>query len=300
MIAPTPSPSTTERYAIGRHRGALPAPRVEDVKPAIADLLPEFADDALRRDYTAGAMTLVLGLLRAREMFPRSHRFDARDLVSWHTRTSATLGAADAFDVLCNPEFAPLMPYAALSVRAFGGRVRGAIREIEKRLPLDPHGFSVFWIGTGGHVSPLHHDGDMVHGRWHLVLRGAKQFDFVPPSSREVPRLAPWDLFRRFSPLYKSPLPDAWVAEGRAHRVHLAPGQMVAWGRRWWHRVEIGPSGLTIGISTRGHRREEARTRHGIANFVGSRVIGEAEHYLDATGCEPPVRSLEQLRALCR
>ncbi len=245
-------------------------------------------------------MPLVLGLLRARERFPRSNRFDARELVAWNNRTSATLNAQEALEVLCDPAFAPLMPYAALSVQAFGGQLGAAIREIDRRLRLDPRGLSILWVGSGGHVSPLHHDGDLVHGRWHLVVRGSKQFDLLPPGSRRVPRLPRWDLFRRFSPLYKSPVPDAWIADGTACRVHLEPGQMVAWGRRWWHRVEIAPSGLTIGLSTRGHRPEEMRSRYGLANFIGSRIIGEAEHYFEQLGSRPPVRSLEELRGLTR
>jgi hypothetical protein len=293
--APCPSP----RYEIGST--ALPAPRVEDVSSEVADLLPAFTDDALRTSYRAGSMSLDIGALRAREMFPRSSRFDARELVAWHNRTRATLSAADAFDVLCEPAFACLMPYVALSVRAFGEPLKSVIAEMEKRLALDPHGFSVLWIAAGRHISPLHHDGSMVHGRWHLAVRGTKQFDFMPPGSRRVPRLPPWDLFRRFSPIYRAPLPDAWLADEAGDaggcRVQLNPGQMVAWGRRWWHRVEVGHD-LTIGISTRGHRQEDRFGPHTITHLVGSWIVGEAEHHLDRLGCKAPARTLEEMWAL--
>jgi hypothetical protein len=226
-------------------------------------------------------------------MFPPSSRFNTKALVSWENRTKATMAASDAFDVICDPSFAPLMPYAVMPVQAFGRPLRSVILEVQRRLPLDPYGFSLIWIGSGGQVTPLHHDGDMVHGRWHLVVRGAKQFDFMPPGSRRVPRFAWWDLYRRFSPLYKSPLPDAWLTDGSgAHRVHLAPGQMVTWGRRWWHSV-------TIGLSTRGQRPEEMYRPRGIAHLIGSWIIGEAEHYLEALNEEPPLKTIEQLQALC-
>jgi hypothetical protein len=244
-------------------------------------------------------MPIILGVLRSREMFPKSNRFQTRKLVSWENRTRATVAASDGFDVIFDPSFAPIEPYAVLPVPAFGGRLRSAIVEIQKRLRLDRYGFALLWMGSGGHVTPLHHDGDLVHGRWHLVVQGGKQFDFVPPGARCVPRFAWWDLYRRFSPLYKSPLPDAWLTDGTgAHRVHLAPGQMVTWGRRWWHRAEIARSGVTIALSTRGHRQEEMTQLRGIAHRLGSRIIGEAEDFLEALGEEPPMMTLEQLKAL--
>jgi hypothetical protein len=297
--ASTPA-GPTGRYDISRRSSALPRPRFEDVGAEIQDLLPAFSDDALRRSFRGDSIALVLGVLRDRERFPPSSRFNAQDLVSWELRTRATVSAADGFQVICDPTFAPLMPYAALPVMAFGEPIKSVIAEIHRRLTLDPYGFSVVWIGSGGHVTPLHHDGDMVHGRWHLCVRGKKQFDFMPPRSRSVPRFAWWDLYRRFSVLYKSPLPDAWLTDGTgAARVHLAPGQMVTWGRRWWHRVEIDKSEVSIGLSTRGHRPEERYRPRGIAHLIESRIIGEAEHYLDAVGAEPPVRTLDQLRGMC-
>jgi hypothetical protein len=296
--ASTPS-TRAGRYLFDRNSSALTHPVLEDVKETIGELLPEFTDDALRGSYLGETLSVVLGVLRAREPFPRSSRLDTQALVSWENRTKVTLAASDAFDVLCDPSFASLMPYAVSSVHAFGEPLRAVILEIQRRLPLDPYGLSLLWIGSGGHVSPLHHDGDMVHGRWHLVVRGAKQFDFLPPGSRRVPRLPRWDLHRRFSTLYKAPIPDAWLSDGTgAHRLHLAPGQMVAWGRRWWHRVEIARSGVTIGLSTRGQRREEMFSARGLAHLLGSWVIGEVEHYLEGVD-EPLPRTLAELRALC-
>ena len=289
------------RYVIDRKTLMLSRPLFEDVKDEIADLLLEFTDDALRRSYRADRMAIILGFLRTQEMFPKSNRFNTRELVAWESRTTANVSASDAFDVICDPSLAPLMPYTALSVHAFGRPLKSVILEVQRRLPLDPHGFALLWIGSGGHVSPLHHDGDMVHGRWHLVVRGAKQFDFMPPESRRVPRFAWWDLHRRFSPLYKSPLPDSWLTDGTgASRVHLNPGQMVAWGRRWWHRVEIAKSGVTIGLSTRGQLRQEMFGPCGIAHLIASRMIGEVEHYLEALDIDPPMQTLKQLEALTR
>jgi hypothetical protein len=246
-------------------------------------------------------MPITLGLLRARERFPRSSRFHTRALRDWELRTRVTVSASEAFDVIGDPAIAPLMPYAALSLHAFGRPLRSVVVELHRRLQLDPRGFAVLWIGSGGHVTPLHHDGDLVHGRWHLVVRGAKQFDFVPPGSRQVPRLPWWDLHRRFSALYKAPLPDRWLSDGTgAHRFHLGPGQMVTWARRWWHRVEIAPSGVTIGLSTRGRPPERRFERRAIAHLIESRIVGEVEHYLDALDEEPPAMTLEELRALAR
>jgi hypothetical protein len=270
------------------------------VSDKLAELLPAFTDEMLRESYRAETMVIILGLLRAREMFPPSSRFNTKGLVAWENRTRVTMTASDAFDVICDPSFAPLMPYAVMPVQVFGRPLRSVILEIQKRVPLDPYGFSLLWMGSGGQVTPLHHDGDLVHGRWHLVVRGAKQFDLMPPGSRNVPRFAWWDLYRRFSPLYKSPLPDAWLTDGSgAHRFQLTPGQMVTWARRWWHRVEIAKSGVTIGLSTRGQRPEERYRPRGIAHLLGSWVIGEAEHYLEALGEEPPLMTVKELRALC-
>jgi hypothetical protein len=207
--------------------------------------------------------------------------------------------ASDALDVIYDGEFASLMPYSVLPVQAFGNPLRSVIVEIQKRLVPDPYGFSLLWLGSGGQVTPLHHDGDMVHGRWHLVVQGGKTFDFLPPGSRRVPRFPLWDLYRRFSPLYKSPISDVWLTDGTgAYRVHLAPGQMVTWARRWWHRVEIAGSGVTIALSTRGQRPEEMSRPRGIAHRLGSWVLGEAEHYLETHGDAPPFRTIEQLKAL--
>jgi hypothetical protein len=286
-------------YVIDRSNSAVPRPHVEDVSDKIADLLSEFTEDALRDSFRCETMPIILGVLRSREMFPKSNRFQTRKLVSWENRTRATVAASDGFDVIFDPRFAPIEPYAVMPVQAFGSPLRPVIVEMQKRLRVDPYGFSILWMGSGGYVTPLHHDGDLVHGRWHLVVRGAKQFDFVPPGSRRVPRFAWWDLYRRFSPLYKSPLPDCWLTDGTgAYRVHLAPGQMVTWGRRWWHRVEIAKSGVTIALSTRGYRQKEMTQLRGIAYHLGSLIIGDAERFLEALGDEPPIMTLDQLNAL--
>jgi len=299
-MSPASRPSNSgAQYLIDRRTSALPRPRFEDVSDKVADLLPEFTDEALRSSFRAETMVIILGYLRSQEMFPRSSRFHTRNLVSWENRTRATMTAAEGFEAISDPAFAALMPYAVLPVRAFGRPLRSVIVEMQRRLLLDPYGFALLWIGSGGQVTPLHHDGDMVHGRWHLVVRGAKQFDFMPPDSRKVPRFGWWDLCRRFSPLYKSPLPDTWLADGTgACRVHLAPGQMVTWARRWWHRVEIAKSGVTIALSTRGQRMEERLRPRGIRHLLESKIIGEAEYYLEALGEGPPFRTIEQLRAL--
>jgi hypothetical protein len=272
---------------------------VEDVNDKIADLLPEFTYDAFRDSFQGEMMPIILGVLRSREMFPKSNRFQTRKLVSWENRTRAMVAASDGFDVIFDPSFASIQPYAVMPVQAFGGTLRAAIVEIQKRLRVDPYGFALLWMGSGGYVTPLHHDGDLVHGRWHLVVRGSKLFDFVPPGSRCVPRFARWDLYRRFSPLYKSPLPDSWLTDGTgAYRVHLAPGQMVTWGRKWWHRVEIAKAGVTIALSTRGHRKKEMTQLRGIVHRLGSRIIGEAEDFLEALGEEPSLMTLDQLKEL--
>jgi hypothetical protein len=261
--------------------------------------LPEFTEHAFRDSFRAETMPIILGVLRSREMFPKSNRFQTRKLVSWENRTRAMVAASDGFDAIFDPSFTPIEPYAVLPVQVFGNPLRSTIVEIQKRLRVDPYGFSLLWMGSGGHVTPLHHDGNLVHGRWHLVVRGGKQFDFVPPDSSRVPRFAWWDLCRRFSPLYKSPLPDAWLTDGTgAHRVHLAPGQMVTWGRRWWHRAEIAKSGVTVALSTRGHRWEEMTQLPGITYRLGSRILGEVEQFLEELGEDPPMMTLEQLKAL--
>jgi hypothetical protein len=286
-------------YAIDRRTAALPRPRVEDVKNKIDDVLPAFTEDLLRRSFLPEAMTIVIGALRSKQMFPRSNRFNVKELAAWEARTKVIMTASDAFDVLFDPSFAPLMPYSAIPLQAFGRPLISAVVEIQRRLQLDDDGFALLWIGSGGHVTPLHHDGPMVHGRWHLVVRGGKQFDFMPPRSRNVPRLAWWDLYRRFSALYKSPLPDAWLTDGTgAHRVHLAPGQMVTWGRRWWHRVEVAEAGITIALSTRGQLREERYRPRGLMHLLGMRVIGDVEHHVEGRGEEPEICRPEDLAAI--
>jgi len=271
------------QQAIAAAGGELPRPLTVDVRRDVADLFAAFDDDSLRRSYTGEWLQLTLGILRAHERFPPSHRWSTHALLDWERRTRAMLPASDAFDVLTGPAFAPLMPHAALSVSSFGGTVGAAISELACRLKVDPLGFSLLWIGAGSHVTPLHHDGAMVHARWHLVVRGTKQFDLMPPDSAAVPRLRGWDLHRRFSSLYKDPLPDAWQTDGiGAVRAVLEPGQMITWGRRWWHRVEVAASGVSVGLSTRGHNAAERFTPRGIAHVVSSRLLGEVEHFLDA------------------
>ncbi len=276
-------------------------PVAVDVHDAIADLLGAFDDAPLRESYRPDRLPLTLGVLRAMERFPPSNRFRTRDLLDWERRTRAVLPSPDAFDVLTDPAFASLMPYAALPVDAFGAPVRTAIAEIARRLQIDPRGFSVLWIGSGAHVTPLHHDGGRVSGRWHLAVRGTKQFDFLPPGSPAARRLPWWDLHRRFSALYKDPVPDTWLADGTgAVRELLTQGRMVQWDRGWWHRVEIARDGVTVGLSTRGHVALPAWHPTALAHIAASRLVGEVEHYLDAIDADPPERTRKQLLALSR
>lgn len=294
-----PRESTAPRYVVDRKASALPRPRVEDVADRIGEVLPAFGDEeVLRRSFRAATMTVVLGALRARRMFPPSSRFNTRALIEWEASTKATLLAPDAFDLLFDPDSADLMPYVVLPVQLFERPLRSAIQEVQRRLGLAPDGFALLWIGTGGHVTPLHHDGPMVHGRWHLVVAGTKRFDFLPPRFGEVSRLAPWDLYRRFSPLYKSTLPDAWFDEGAGGaRIELEPGQMVTWGRGWWHRVEVSRSGVTIALSTRGQLKEEMRRPRGLVHQVLMRTIGDVER-LEARAPSPMLLSLDDVRAM--
>lgn len=294
------SPAKSDNsFVIDRKASTLPHPLVKDVNDKIADLLPEFTEEALRYSFREETMMIILGVLRSPETFPKSNRFQTRSLVAWENRTRATVAVPDGLEVIFDSSFAPIEPYAVMPVQAFGYPLRSVIVEIQKRLRIDPYGFSLLWIGSGGHVTPLHHDGSLVHGRWHLVVRGGKQFDFIPPDSQRVPQFPWWDLYRRFSPLYKLPIPEAWLNDGTgAHRIYLAPGQMVTWGRRWWHRVEIAKPGVTIALSTRGHRREEMTQLRGIAHYLGSRIIGEAEHFLESLDEQPTIMTLKELKVM--
>lgn len=279
-----------------RSDAALPRPRFEDVRGAIADLLPYFTEELIRNGYKGTHLPFVLGA-RSDERFPASCRLRARSVLAWSARKTAVMEAGEAFQILFDPTFAPLKPYAAVNVRHFGGPIRSLIQETERRLQLDPFGFSVLWFGQGGYVTPLHHDGALVHGRWHLVVKGEKQWDFVPPGARQVPRMPFWDLHHRFSRLYKQPLPDAWLTDGSgAERYILEPGQMVTWGRRWWHRVEIARRGVTVGLSTRGHRPGEIWRPRCLFEQLHARAVGEIEDLLDRRGDLPEVLRLEELR----
>lgn len=291
--------SAPATYVIDRRKAALSRPRFEDVNDRIGDLLPAFCEDVLRHSFGADAMTIVFGERRARQMFPPSNRFRTRALVEWEASTKATLLAEDGFAALFDPELSALMPYAVLPVPLFQRPLRSIIGEMQRRLGLTPDGFALLWIGSGGHVTPLHHDGPMVHGRWHLVVHGYKRFDLLPPRTREVTRLAPWDLYRRFSPLYKAPLPDSWFGPEAGARFELAPGQMVTWGRRWWHRVEVRGPGVTIALSTRGQRREEMFRPRGLAHLATMRLIGDVEHNVEARAGEPALTTLDEVRARC-
>jgi len=277
----------------------MPArPRLEDVNDRIGELLPAFREEILRKSFRAETMTVVLGALRARQMFPRSNRFDIKALLDWEARTKATLLAEEAFDLIYDPAFADLMPYAVLPVEMFGRPLRSAILEMQRRLGLEQDGFALLWVGSGGHITPLHHDGPMVHGRWHLVLRGQKRFDFLPPRFHGVSRLAPWDLYRRFSPLYKSSLPDSWFTDDAGARIELLPGQMVTWSRRWWHRVEVGRSGVTVALSTRGRQREQPFHPRSLVNRLAMRLIGDVESTVETRSAFVTVLSLADIRAM--
>jgi cupin-like protein len=273
-------------------------PTVVEAADWIGELLPAFDQDYLRRSFQADAMTLVLGVRRARQMFPRSSRFNSSALVDWEASTKVTLLASEAFDVIFDPELDALMPYAVLPVQLFGRPLRSVIVEMQRRLGLDDDGFALLWIGSGGHVTPLHHDGPMVHHRWHLLVRGHKRFDLLPPRFPGVSRLPPWDLYRRFSTLYKSPLPDAWFTDRAGTRVELEPGQMVTWDRRWWHRVEIDRRGVTIALSTRGMRDQQQRSWRGLANQVAMHLVGDVENIVESRAPIPEIVSLDDVRAM--
>jgi hypothetical protein len=274
-------------------------PRMQDVGDRIGELLPAFDQDYLRRSFDGPTMTIVIGAHRERQMFPRSNRLRSQALVAWEQSTKVTLLAPEAFDVLFDPELAALMPYAVVPLQLFGRPLRSVLLEMQRRLGMDDDGFALLWIGSGGHVTPLHHDGPMVDGRWHLVVRGQKRFDLLPPRFSSVPRLPPWDLYRRFSPLYKSPLPDAWFGDrGPGRRFDLLPGQMVTWDRRWWHRVEIGRSDVTIAVSTRGVRDDEQRGRRATVERLVMRFVGDVESTVERHA--PPLRiiSIDDVRAM--
>jgi hypothetical protein len=78
----------------------------------------------------------------------------------------------------------------------------------------------------------------------------------------------------------------------------LEAGQMVTWGMRWWHRVEVAPTGVSVGISTRGYGMEKRCRR--VLYEATNRAIGEVEHYFDALDEDPPIRNRAQLEALVR
>jgi hypothetical protein len=291
------APSQHDDYVMERDSSALVRPVVEDVRDKIADLLPAFTDGALRDSYRGDTVDVILGALRERELFPRSNRFNTSGLVAWEKRSKVTMDARDALEVICDPAFAKLRPYTVLPVSAFGGPLRDVIKDVNLRARIDPYGFALLWIGGGGYVTPLHHDGELVHARWHLVVRGEKQFDFLPPACRRVPRLPRTNLYRRFSPLYTSGIPDAWLTDGTgAHRARLTPGHMVTWGRRWWHRVQVAESGVTVALSTRGMRSDERSSPRAIAQRVTSKLLGEAEEFLEEVEAAPTLVDLDDLR----
>lgn len=291
------APCHREHYVMARESSALARPVVEDVSDRISDLLSEFTDDALRDSFRGHTIEVILGALRERQPFPKSNRFNTSDLIAWEKRSKVTMDARSAFSVICDPAFAQLRPYTVLPVPAFGAPLQDVIVETNGRVRIDPYGFALLWIGAGGYVTPLHHDGELVHARWHLVVRGEKQFDFLPPACPRVPRLPRRNLYRRFSPLYTSPIPDAWLTDKTgAHRAHLAPGHMVTWGRRWWHRVQVAESGVTVALSTRGIRPDERSSPRAIAQRVTSKILGEAEELLEEAEANPTLVNLDDLR----
>lgn len=274
-----------------------PEPEFEDVGEQIADILPVFTRDALVASCCLTSVALILGSRREVEMFPTVHRFAAGALIAWEDRTTVMMAAEDAITTTFDPAYAPLRPYLVLPTAGFDGLIRAAIAEIDQRLRLKP-GMELLWMGSGGHVTPLHHDGDEVDGRWHLVVRGAKQFDFIPPNAPGIPKMPWWSLHHRFSRLYDAQLPTAWQeSEVGAERLYLAPGHMVRWPRRWWHRVEIAPSGNTIALSTRGRLTTTGRLRFN-RHRLRNRVIGDVEDYLERTLPQRPLVTLADLTAL--
>lgn len=275
-------------------------PSATDVTGTIGGWLPEFTEKALRESYRAETVPVVLGALRAREMFPASNRFRTRRLVAWEQRTRATLLADDAFDLIFDPARAHVMPYTVLPVQWFGRPLAPIVRDVQRALGITEDGFALVWIGSGGHVTPLHNDGPWVHGRRHLVVAGRKTFDLLPPRFRGVRRTAPWDLYRRFSALYKEVLPVTWFDDGPGVRAHLEPGHMLTWDRQWWHRVEISNEGVTVALSTRGQQEPQLSRSRKAAAQLSMRLLGDVETLVEPQVDEAYVLALADVDERCR
>lgn len=281
-------------YDLGRDTNSIPRPRMEDVRHLIADMLPEFSLTTLRSSYQCELITVILGS-RNRTRFPASHRFSRGELGAWTKNCLKRMRASELFDAMGDAQLDPLQPYTVFSVSQFGEPFRGWVNEVARRLQLPQNdAFSTLWMARGGHVSALHHDGFWVHGRWNLAIAGQKRWSFLPPAFPHVRPVPLWDLNRRYSKLYRESFPSEWLHEAQGgYQFDLGPGQMVTWGREWWHRVEVAPSGLTASISTLAHRRIERLQPAGLLESLKSFVFGEVARNLDK---DCPIVTVEELR----
>lgn len=281
-------------FDIGRASGSIPRPRMEDVRSLIGDLLPQFSVEMLRASYQGGEAPFILGA-RNRMRFPASNRFVRGGLESWIRSFTCRVRREEIFDVLADSRLDPLQPYVVFGLTQFGDPFRGFVETLNRRLQLPAaQGFTTLWMSRAGYVSALHEDGFRVHGRWNLAVAGEKHWDFLPPGFAEVRRLPMWDLNRRYSELYRDPIPPEWFQDGRgACHFDLVPGQMVAWGRRWWHRVEVAPTGLTASLSTLAHHRSERFLPAALPETLQSFLFGEVRRDV---GASCPLVTLEDLR----
>lgn len=282
-------------FDIARDAASIPRPRMADVRPLIGDLLPQFSVEMLRASYKGGTASFILGA-RNRARFPASNRFARGPLEAWIRSFTCQVRPEEIFDILSDSSLDPLQPYTVFGVSQFGDPFRSWTEALNRRLQLPASdGFTTLWMSRGGYVSALHEDGFRVHGRWNLALAGEKHWDFLPPRFRGVERLPMWDLNRRYSALYRDPIPTEWRdEEGGASHVDLVPGQMVTWGRRWWHRVEVAPTGLTASISTLAHRRAERLHPGSFPEALQSLVFGETRRDV---GRSCPMVTIGELRS---
>ena len=273
------------------------APQFADRAELIGDLLRCFTLPNLLSSCRLGSVPLILGRRRASTRFPTVHRFSVRRLLAWEGETSVEMEADEALAATFDPACRHLAPYLVLPTGAFTGEIAQAIRAIESRLGIEGP-MALLWIGSGGHITPLHHDGDLVAERWHLVVQGAKRFDLLPPNAPALAAMPWWSLHNRFGATGCAPLPDATFEDPEGAQCYfLAAGQMLQWPRRWWHRVEIAPQGTTISLSMRAQRSAGSpwdKARHRLR----AAIVGDAEVALERATVERPHLSLRALRDL--
>ncbi len=272
-------------------------PVIADRREAITDLLPAFELPALLSSCRLGRVPLILGRRRARAGLPRSHRFNLVPLLAWEEATSVEMEADEALAATFDPACRHLAPYLVLPTRGFAGEIGEAIGAIAARLDFGSD-LALLWIGNGGHVTPLHHDGPLVAQRWHLVVRGAKRFDMLPPRAPQVIAMPWWSLHHRFGRSACADLPDPWFERSDgAQSFFLAAGQMLRLPRQWWHRVEIAPRETTISLSMRAHRADTGPWSLA-THRLRAALVGDVEAVLERAHLERPRLSLEALRTL--